>query len=62
MEGIKIKLKYNILIAAILLILLCFNRLSINLSSISTNTESKNVIKVGIYEYEPYVYVEKMVK
>ena len=40
-----------------IIIVLILNMLSINVYSM--NTESKDVIKIGVYEYEPYIYVEE---
>ena len=50
------KFRYNILIisaALIVLILLIFNILSMNEKS--TKIQSENIVKVGVYEYEPYI-------
>lgn len=54
------KFRYNILIisaALIVLILLNFNILSMNEKS--TKIQSKNIVKVGVYEYEPYIYLDR---
>lgn len=54
------KFRYNILIisaALIVLILLIFNILSMNEKS--TKIQSENIVKVGVYEYEPYIYLDR---
>ena len=58
--GIKMKFRYNILIisaALIVLILLIFNILLMNEKS--TKIQSENIVKVGVYEYEPYIYLDR---
>ena len=60
MEEIIIKFKYFIsiiLTISIILIILILNMLSIN--PYSTQIKSEDVVKIGIYEYEPYVYIEE---
>jgi len=54
------KFRYNILIisaALIVLILLIFNILLMNEKS--TKIQSENIVKVGVYEYEPYIYLDR---
>lgn len=54
------KFRYNILIisaALIVLILLIFNILSMNEKC--TKIQSENIVKVGVYEYEPYIYLDR---
>lgn len=53
------KFKYNILIissALIVFILLIFNILSMNENSVKT--QSEDIVKVGVYEYDPYIYLD----
>ena len=60
MEEIIIKFKYFIsiiLTISIISIILILNMLSIN--PYSTQIKSEDVVKIGIYEYEPYVYIEE---
>jgi EAL domain-containing protein (putative c-di-GMP-specific phosphodiesterase class I) len=59
-EEIIIKFKYFIsiiLTISIISIILILNMLSIN--PYSTQIKSEDVVKIGIYEYEPYVYIEE---
>lgn len=59
MEEIKIKNRYitvTLVTFFIVLISLTTNLRSINLQH--ENTNSKNPIKIGLYEYEPYVYLD----
>ncbi|WP_133013940.1 EAL domain-containing protein [Clostridium cuniculi] len=54
MEEIIIKFKYFI---SIILIISILDMLSIN--PYSEQIKSKDVVKIGVYEYEPYVYIEE---
>ena len=54
------KFRYNILIisaALIVLILLIFNILLMNEKS--TKIQSENIVKVVVYEYDPYIYLDR---
>lgn len=51
------KFKYFISIILSISILLIINMFSIN--PYSKHIKSEDVVKIGLYEYEPYVYVEK---
>lgn len=48
------KFRYNI---SIILTILIFNIFLINVYS--EKTKSENIVKVGVYEYEPYIYLDK---
>lgn len=60
MEEIKIKIKYFIsiiLTISIISIILILNILSIN--PYSKQITSEDVVKIGVYEYEPYIYIKE---
>ena len=51
------KFKYFISIVSIISIILILNIISINLYS--TQIKSEDVVKIGVYEYEPYIYIKE---
>lgn len=57
MEEIIIKFKYFISIILTISIILILDMLSIN--PYSEQIKSKDVVKIGVYEYEPYFYIEE---